>query len=105
MAIYFLAAPYDKVEVGTKIENLGFKKNQGVSGYILDDNKDGFLINFTDSKDGRVQLQGKYVDDIMKNKKESAYYSRLEQIAKLFSPKRVVNAVVKDIFPELVSKK
>lgn len=106
MAYYFFIGPYDKEETWKKLEKIGFQKKKFKpsfpTSYVL--NGKSFIINFTDNKKGYMQIQGDGPEDIYYNKEKSKYFSQLEKLADILSPKYVVNDGKERVFPQLNRK-
>jgi hypothetical protein len=104
MAIYFFTEPYDRAEdraeVEQKLEELSFQEAKSLADYKSENGL--FIVNFTDNKKGCFQIQGNGPEDIQEKGQQSEHYSMLEKMAKVLSPKQIVNDVYEDIFPELV---
>ena len=96
--LYFFGDPLNEEKAIKALRELGFRKELKHGGYRLGN----FIINFTDYRESRIQLQGKDVDDVFGKGKESRYYITLEQVARILCPKKIIDCGFSDMFPELV---
>jgi len=99
MEIYFLAKPYNESEMAQRLLNIGFHKNEEYQSYEF--NNPEIIINFTSSEEGRFQIQGSCINDLVERGSLSKHYSLLEKISEALNPNRIVDPLFSEIFPEL----
>lgn len=103
MSYYFLGK-YDRRVAENLLVSKGFYKREedGAVRYINHD--ESFIVNLTSAEEGKMQIQGDGPEDIWVKGKNSKHFPTLEFLVKIMKPKRLVNPIVEDVFPELLIK-
>lgn len=106
--VYFLMGLYNTNKIEGLILSLNYKKEPFTCfgmikhRYISPDGQ--LIINLTSESEGKIQIQGNGLADLYEKRENSIHYSKLEELAKTLKPKRVVDSIMEDIFPELSQK-
>jgi hypothetical protein len=102
MELYFLGKYNREQAEGILIKN-DFKKEKftvfGATRFMYV--KEGFRINLTSPEEGKIQIQGSALDDIIKKDKMSSFYPEFKAVVDGLMPEKIIDSGFNEYFQEI----
>jgi hypothetical protein len=104
MELYFLGK-YRREDVERALLKSGFSKEEfrifGIPKFRYE--KDGLIISLTSPEEGKIQVQGRILEDIMSKGKLSEHYCQLETLTKILMPEKIIDSCFTEYFKDLIN--